>query len=748
MKKLLIANRGEIARRIVRTAHAMGIATVAVYSDADRDALHVREATTAVALGGLSAADSYLRVDALLAAARASGADAVHPGYGFLSEDADFAQAVLDAGLVWVGPPPAAIRALGSKSGAKALALAHGVPCLPGYAGADQSPEVFEAEAVRLGFPLMVKAVAGGGGRGMRLVTDMAQLRPALNSARSEALAGFGNGDLLIERALLRPRHVEVQVFADAHGHGIHLGERDCSVQRRHQKIIEEAPSPAVSPALRAELGRCAVALALAAGYVGAGTVEFLLDEDPHPNPPAGEGARQRFAAGPPQGETAPSGGSDPRSGGAWGPSFAAGPPQGETAPSGGSDPRSGGAWGPSFAAGPPQGETAPSGGSDPRSGGAWGHKFFLMEMNTRLQVEHPVTEMLTGLDLVEWQIRVARGESLPLTQDQVRWQGHAIEVRLCAEDDDHTPHTGRVRHFSAPAASPGLRFDHALETGSTVTPLYDAMLGKLVAHAPTRGEAIDRLAHALAHTQVLGLPTNRAFLASCLQHPVFRAGAARIPFLAEHGTAVRAALQPTPEAQVVAALAALYATAAPAAALPSPFARRLRWRSGATTLALSVQETGAGAVCVWVDEHTHVAQVQTRGAGALCITLDGVGWQAQAVALGPVGGVPRWHVQLGGGTGPLASQDVWLDDLGFAPRAAAGGAAAGRELRAPFNGKLLALHAQVGDAVLRGAPLLVIESMKLEHTLAAPRDGTLESLNAAVGQQVTPGQLLATFMA
>ncbi|MDP1894400.1 MAG: biotin/lipoyl-containing protein, partial [Hydrogenophaga sp.] len=404
--------------------------------------------------------------------------------------------------------------------------------------------------------------------------------------------------------------------------------------------------------------GRCAVALAQAAGYVGAGTVEFLLDEE------------------------------------------------------------------------------------------AGGQQFFFMEMNTRLQVEHPVTEMLTGLDLVEWQLRIARGEPLPLTQDQVRCQGHAIEVRLCAEDDDHTPHTGRVRHFSAPAASPGLRFDHALETGSTVTPLYDAMLGKLVAHAPTRGEAIDRLAHALAHTQVLGLPTNRAFLASCLQHPVFRAGAARIPFLAEHGTAVRAALQPTPEAQVVAALAALYATAAPAAALPSPFARRLRWRSGATTLALSVQETGAGAVRVWVDEHTHVAQVQTRGAGALCITLDGVGWQAQAVALGPVGGVPRWHVQLGGGTGPLASQDVWLDDLGFAPRAAAGGAAAGRELRAPFNGKLLALHAQVGDAVLRGAPLLVIESMKLEHTLAAPRDGTLESLNAAVGQQVTPGQLLATFMA
>ncbi|MDP2022898.1 MAG: biotin carboxylase N-terminal domain-containing protein, partial [Hydrogenophaga sp.] len=354
MKKLLIANRGEIARRVIRTAHAMGIATVAVYSDADRFALHVREAGSSFALGGLASADSYLRVDKLLEAARATGADAVHPGYGFLSENADFAQAVIDAGLTWVGPPPAAIRALGSKSAAKALAGQQGVPCLPGYFGADQRDASFIAEAQRIGFPLMVKAVAGGGGRGMRLVHSADQLPAALQSARSEALTGFGNGDLLIERALLAPRHVEVQVFADAHGHCIHLGERDCSVQRRHQKIIEEAPSPAVSPALRTELGRCAVALAQAAGYVGAGTVEFLLEEgrgeSPHPNPlPEGEGA---------------------------------------------------------------------------------GH-FYLMEMNTRLQVEHPVTEMITGLDLVEWQLRVARGEALPLTQDQVCFSGHAIEVRL-----------------------------------------------------------------------------------------------------------------------------------------------------------------------------------------------------------------------------------------------------------------------------------------------------------------------------
>ncbi|HSX94198.1 MAG TPA: biotin carboxylase N-terminal domain-containing protein, partial [Hydrogenophaga sp.] len=407
MRRLLIANRGEIARRVIRTAHRMGIATVAVYSDPDANALHVREAGSAFALGGASSAESYLRIDRLIEAARATGADALHPGYGFLSENADFAQAVIDAGLVWVGPPPAAIRTLGSKSAAKALAQAHGVPVLPGYFGADQRDETFVAEAQRIGYPLMVKAVAGGGGRGMRLVTEAAQLPAALTSARAEAMTGFGNADLLIERAVLRPRHVEVQVFADAHGQCIHLGERDCSVQRRHQKIIEEAPSPAVTPALREQLGAAAVALAQAAGYVGAGTVEFLLDGD----------------------------------------------------------------------------------------------RFFLMEMNTRLQVEHPVTEMLTGLDLVEWQIRVARGEPLPLAQDQMRLRGHAIEVRLCAEDERFTPHTGTVRAFVAPPLSEGLRFDHAIETGTEVTPHYDAMLGKLIAHAPTREQAIERLAHALDAT-------------------------------------------------------------------------------------------------------------------------------------------------------------------------------------------------------------------------------------------------------
>ena len=650
MNTLLIANRGEIARRVIRTAHRMGIATVAVYSDPDRDALHVQEASTSVALGGSLSADSYLRIDKLLQAAKASGADAVHPGYGFLSESAEFAQAVLDAGLIWVGPPPAAIRALGSKSAAKQLALAQGVPCLPGYHGAAQDDETLTAEAQKIGLPLMVKAVAGGGGRGMRLVTDWPQLAPALKSARSEALAGFGDGDLLLERALLNPRHVEVQVFADAHGHCIHLGERDCSVQRRHQKIIEESPSPAVSPALRAELGRCAVALAQGACYVGAGTVEFLLDGD----------------------------------------------------------------------------------------------QFWLMEMNTRLQVEHPVTEMLTGLDLVEWQLRVARGEPLPITQAQVQLNGHAIEVRLCAEDEHFNPHTGEVLCFESPPESAHLRFDHALSQGLVVTPHYDAMLGKLIAHAPTRSEAMDRLAHALEQTTVLGLPTNRAFLAACLQHPVFRAGDATIPYLQHHADGLRESLSEQRQAgRVAAALAVLYANGAPPGNLPCPYPRSLRlgWGDGETST-LTVQALGAGAVRVHTPEGAeHHAQIQATRNGQQRITLDGVDGLARAVQVN----AGRWQVQLTGGAGD-ASAELWLDDWSHAAVQAAGGAGATQELRAPFNGKLLAVHAAVGQAVARGDTLLVIESMKLEHALAAPRDAVVAELLVEPGAQVAPGQLLLRF--
>jgi len=641
--RLLIANRGEIARRVIRTARHMGIQTVAVYSDADRDALHVHEADTAVALGGTLSADSYLRIDKLLAAAHATGADAVHPGYGFLSENAEFAQAVIDAGLTWVGPPPAAIRALGSKSAAKALALTHGVPCLPGYLGTDQSDATFTAQAKQLGLPLMVKAVAGGGGRGMRLVTEMAQLLPAVHSARSEALAGFGNGDLLMERALLRPRHIEVQIMADQLGHCIHLGERDCSVQRRHQKIIEESPSPAVDAALRAQLGQAAIALAQSADYAGAGTVEFLLDEAQANKP------------------------------------------------------------------------------------------FYLMEMNTRLQVEHPVTELLTGLDLVEWQLRIARGEPLPLAQADVRLQGHAIEVRLCAEDEHFTPQTGTVQAFTEPQ---GLRFDHALHAGAVVTPHYDAMLGKLIAHAPTRREAIDKLSAGLNQTTLLGLPTNRAFLAACLAHPVFRAGEALIPFLAEHADGLRQSLQAQGDARTVAALSVLYAHQTPAQAMASPFTRPVRMGWGADAFSLNLQERGHGQVRIQTDGATHEASVQ-HSAELLHITLNGSHWQARAAAC--IGVSKSWHVQL---QGPECLE-LWLTDQSHSAPSTGASAQAAQSLRAPFNGKLIALHVQEGQSVKQGDAVLVIESMKLEHVLNAPRDAVVHSVTVTPGQQVGPGQVL-----
>lgn len=612
IRRLLIANRGEIARRVIRTAHRMGMETVAVYSQPDANALHVREATQARALGGSASADSYLRIDKLIAAARAAGADAVHPGYGFLSENADFAQEVEDAGLAWIGPPANAIRTLGNKSRAKELAQARGIPCLPGYQGEEQSDAQLVAQAQRIGLPLMVKAAAGGGGRGMRLVTEMGQLLPALQGARSEAQSAFGSGELLLERALLQPRHVEVQVFADTHGNCIHLGERDCSVQRRHQKIIEESPSPAVDAALRERMGKCAVDLAQAAGYAGAGTVEFLLE----------------------------------------------------------------------------------------------GGEFYLMEMNTRLQVEHPVTEALTGFDLVEWQLRIARGELLPCLQHEVGAHGHAIEVRLCAEDEQFTPHTGVIRKFRRPPLGEGLRFDHAIHEGQEVSPWYDSMLGKLVAWAPTRAEAIELLATALDRLQVLGLPTNRRLLAACLRHPVFAAGQALVPFLATHGQEIRAGL--ADEEWGVAAEAALSALLprGAAAALPSPFVRplRVRHRGGLLDMPLCESEGVAAA-------------------------------QADTVTVAP----GRWHVQSG-------AVDLFLDDASFEAASNGDGAAAADELRAPFNGKVIAVQATAGAAVRKGDTLLVIESMKLEHALAAARDGVVKSLHVEPGQQVATSGVLLTF--
>jgi 3-methylcrotonyl-CoA carboxylase alpha subunit/geranyl-CoA carboxylase alpha subunit len=629
IRRLLVANRGEIARRILRTAHRLGIETVAVYSQADAKALHVREATLAAPLGGNAPADSYLRIDKLVSAARSTGADAVHPGYGFLSENAEFAQAVEDAGLTWIGPPAEAIRMVGSKSRAKKLAQARGIPCIPGYHGTVQSDERLVAEGRALGFPLLVKAVAGGGGRGMRLVTDASQLLAAVQVARSEAQSAFGCGDLLLERALPRPRHVEVQVFADMHGNCIHLGERDCSVQRRHQKIIEEAPGPSVDAKTRQAMGQCAIEFARAAGYVGAGTVEFLLEENP--------------VAGP---------------------------------------------------------------GQDPA--------FYLMEMNTRLQVEHAVTEMLTGLDLVEWQLRIACGERLPCRQSEVRFEGHAIEVRLCAEDDRFTPHSGTILHFLPPPLGEGwgggsplratpLRFDHAIFAGLQVPPWYDSLLGKLVAHAPTRAEAIARLASALDRLQVLGVATNRRFLATCLRQPDFVQGEARTSFIEEHADAIRHQLEQ--EEFGVAAEAAFSALlpqgAAPA--LPSPFARPLR--------------------------------IAHRGA-----LFDVPVCEAEGVAAGQAQVVQtergHWHAQVG-------AVDLFLRDASFDPPAPAEGAAGEDALRAPFNGKVIAVAAQAGAAVKQGDPLVVLESMKLEHVLAAPRDATVRSVHVQPGQQVAPSQVM-----
>ena len=630
LRRLLIANRGEIARRVIRTAHRLGIETVAVYSDADAQGLHVREATAAHALGGVASADSYLRIDKLIAAALATGADAVHPGYGFLSENAQFAQAVLDAGLVWVGPPPQAMRMLANKSSAKQLALARGVPCLPGYHDQDQSDERFASEAKRIGFPLMVKAAAGGGGRGMRLVVATQQLAAALHSARSEAQAAFGSGELLLERALLQPRHVEVQVFADSHGHCIHLGERDCSVQRRHQKLIEETPSPAVDDALRQAMGACAVRLAQAAGYVGAGTVEFLLE--------SGE--------------------------------------------------------------------------------------FFLMEMNTRLQVEHAVTEAVTGLDLVEWQLRVAQGEPLPLAQDRLRFSGHAIEVRLCAEDEGFTPHAGTVQRFREPGT---LRLDHSIFEGMAVAAHYDSMLGKLVAHAPTRGEAIDQLVAALGRLQILGLPTNRAFLAACLEHPLFREGQALVHFLGQEGDAIRVALQKREhEVRVQAGLRAFFPLKTGlesgfSPALRCPFPRPLRFRHRGQLVELRVREMADGML--EVDSGGALQTLQP--ANAACVRLDD----------------GRWHVQSG-------AVDLFIEDASFDPPNGAAGHGGAAELRAPCNGKVIAVKVSPGTRVAQGDTMLVLESMKLEHALAAGRAGIVKAVQVEAGQQAATGQLLVTFEA
>ncbi|MGL6108469.1 MAG: acetyl/propionyl/methylcrotonyl-CoA carboxylase subunit alpha, partial [Rubrivivax sp.] len=639
------ANRAEIACRVIRTARAMGLRTVAVYSDADRDARHVQLADTALRLGEAPARDSYLHIERVLDACRRSGAGAVHPGYGFLSENAGFARACRDAGIVFVGPTPEAIDALGNKAAAKQLAQRIGVPCLPGYSGAAQDIETLMAEARRVGAPLMIKASAGGGGRGMRRCDDLgddAPLRQLIESARAEALASFGNGDLLLERLVEDARHVEVQVFGDTHGGAIHLGERDCSTQRRNQKILEEAPAPGVSPELRERLGAAAGTLVREVGYTGAGTVEFLLTPDGH---------------------------------------------------------------------------------------------FHFLEMNTRLQVEHPVTEAITGLDLVEWQLRIARGEPLPLSQEQIRWQGHAIEARLCAEDafNGFAPQAGRVLHWNVPAGE-GMRVDHGLVAQPEIPPYYDSMIAKVIAYGADREQARGRLQRALAGSAVLGLRTNRDYLLQALAAPAFATPKLATRWLGEVSAAWLPCL-PNARWAAVAATLLLHRRSrvfGPLALWSSSGRREtpLRLASGETVFDLRLAYRHGEPVRASVDDTQFDIEVQHDDGHQVQLIVDG----AHEAALCWTQGDDGW-LDAGG------ICDAFIDRSQAPPEV---DDAAGHGLiSSRMHGALVKLAVQVGQRVRKGEFVLAIEAMKMEHRIEAPVAGTVVELGAAAGTQVAPGRML-----
>ncbi|MCA1385852.1 acetyl-CoA carboxylase biotin carboxylase subunit [Bradyrhizobium sp. BRP23] len=641
--KVLVANRGEIALRVMRSARQLGLGVVAVYSDADRDALHVRQADQAVRIGEALPAQSYLNISAIIAAAKASGADAVHPGYGFLAENEAFSRACKDAGLVFIGPSPQAIEAMGNKAGAKEIMKKAGVPIVPGYQGAEQGDEVMFAEAGKIGFPVMIKAVAGGGGRGMRLVTDAASFPEALRSARSEAKAAFGDAAVILERAIQNPRHIEIQVFGDSHGNAIHLGERDCSVQRRHQKLIEEAPSPAVTPELRAKMGEVAVSAVKALRYEGAGTLEFLLD-----------------------------------------------------------------------------------------ASGA----FYFMEMNTRLQVEHPVTEAITGLDLVELQLRVARGEPLPVKQQDIRFSGHAIEVRLCSEDaaEDFMPQSGRMARWQVPE---GIRVEHALQPGSEIPPFYDSMIAKLISHGANREEARGRLIVGLEQLTAFGVTTNQAFLLSCLRHPGFAKGEATTAFIGAHRNEL---LAPRADAAFKIALAGLllYVTnpRAPSRqggrSLAATFPLPAKIDIGGDAHELDIMRERDGSYTVAVEGRQHKFEIDQLDPDAVRFRLAGVMDSAKFLRDGE-----RLYVQHRGI--PLGLTDLTL----AAPKAAASNGGDGK-VRAAMNGRVVAVLVKPGDRVTAGQPVLTLEAMKMEHVHKAGIDGVVSAIDVAEGEQVTTGRIVA----
>ncbi|UXY55116.1 acetyl-CoA carboxylase biotin carboxylase subunit [Pseudomonas tohonis] len=637
---LLIANRGEIACRVMRTAKALGLTTVAVHSEIDRHARHVREADMAVNLGGAKPSESYLLAERIIAAAQASGAQAIHPGYGFLSENAAFARAIEAAGLVFLGPPASAIDAMGSKSAAKALMEEAGVPLVPGYHGEAQDLETFRTAAERIGYPVLLKAAAGGGGKGMKVVEREAELGEALASAQREAQSAFGDARMLVEKYVLKPRHVEIQVFADRHGHCLYLNERDCSIQRRHQKVVEEAPAPGLSPELRRAMGEAAVRAAQAIGYVGAGTVEFLLDE---------------------------------------------------------------------------RGD------------------FFFMEMNTRLQVEHPVTEAITGLDLVAWQIRVARGEALPITQEQVPLNGHAIEVRLYAEDpqQDFLPASGRLALYREPAAGPGRRVDSGVAEGDEVSPFYDPMLAKLIAWGETREEARQRLLAMLDETAVGGFATNLAFLRRVLAHPAFAAAELDTGFIARHQEQLLPAPAARPEAfwQVAAEAFRQGSAARLREDDPhSPWSRNDGWRPGLPS------EVDLHLAC---GEERQV--VRLRGIAPSPIRLEGEHlWQEQD-------GITRQRLAIRRGNTLYLEWDGELqrvEQVDPVAEAQAGHAHHGG-LTAPMNGSIVRILVEAGQAVEAGTALVVLEAMKMEHSIRAPHAGTVKALYCSEGELVAEGTAL-----
>jgi len=660
---LLVANRGEIARRVIRAARTLGVRTVAVYSEPDADAPHVAEADRAVALRGSSATETYLDVDQVLAAARATGADAVHPGYGFLSENAGFARACADAGLTWVGPDPAAIEAMGVKHTAKALAREAGVPTLPDALLDTDDPEDWARAADGVGFPLLVKASAGGGGSGMREVRAAADLADAVRSARAEAARSFGDDTVFLERLLDAPRHVEIQVVGDARGRVVHLGERECSIQRRHQKVVEEAPSPAVSPELRSQMGATAVALAEKLGYVGVGTVEFLVEDADVLAMSASEDA-----------------------------------------------------------------------------GLARQPNFFFLEMNTRLQVEHPVTEEVYGVDLVALQLAIADGEPLPFTQDEVRPRGHAVEVRLYAEDpaagDRPSPGTlHRYRHDD------DLRWEDALGTSGEISPFYDPMIAKVIAHAPTRAAAARKLAAGLAHAEIHGPTTNRDLLVAVLRDPDFLAGATRTDFLDLHPH-LRTPPPATPRVVHLAAAVACTSAARrardPLAPLAPPGWRPLR---------------GAPRPVVrWAGPDGEVATTSRRQDGTVVLTVDGTehtlglrDLTPEAVRITHGGVEHRCRVAHHDGAAYVddgEGHSTWREVPRLpAPDAAAGGAGPVSEV----PGTVVEVLVREGEHVVAGQKLVVLEAMKMEHPALAATDGVVETVHVAVGQYVEAHATLVT---